>query len=138
MPNPETIFSNEIRHALEALGAMVFKVHGHGMQESGWPDLQVYHPQWTGHIETKVGDRNCTTGQKLKIRDLRQRNTHAIVVRLSGGRITAEDEDCCELAYISPDSWRFTKGNTRGNALMELFHLACSELEKRAGYHGRP
>lgn len=50
----ESEFQRMLIEMLEADGATVLNVHGHGMQAAGWPDLQVYSRRWTGHLELKV------------------------------------------------------------------------------------
>lgn len=83
----ETEFVKRLTKLLESVGAMVFKIHGHAMQEVGWPDLQVYHREWTGHLEAKVGANPATKIQKEKIAKLRERGTKAGVIRLGTGRV---------------------------------------------------
>lgn len=76
------------------MGALVFNVHGHLFQQSGWPDLQVYHPIWTGHLELKVRDNPAEPLQRSVINALRARKTKAYVMRLwESGKVTVEDAD---------------------------------------------
>lgn len=78
----ESKFQKKIRDSLEGAGAMVFNVHGSEMQEPGWPDLQVYHPKWTGHLELKVARRKMSERQRKKLRELQVRGTAAFCLRL--------------------------------------------------------
>lgn len=66
---------------LKGAGALVFKVHGHAMQAAGWPDVQVYHPGWTGHLELKVEDNKLTELQAHVMRELLRRGTAAATLR---------------------------------------------------------
>jgi curved DNA-binding protein CbpA len=88
----ETEFTSHVSKVLRDEGAVVFKVHGHAMQQSGWPDLQVYHSRWTGHLELKVEGNDLTTLQSMVIRDLKKRGTKAYVLRLAAGIVTLEDD----------------------------------------------
>ncbi len=81
-----------IARAIEKVGGQVLKIHGHAMQEAGWPDLQVYHRTWTGHLEDKFLDRQATALQRIRIRQLRSCGVHACVLRWNQGRLTLEDE----------------------------------------------
>ena len=51
----EAKFQSMMMKRLREAGAVVFNVHGGPMQAAGWPDLQVYSPIWTGHLELKCG-----------------------------------------------------------------------------------
>ncbi len=78
----ETSFQKKLVYLLRGRGAMVLNVHGHGMQGAGWPDLYVLHNLWTGWIELKVGKREVTALQGIKIRDIRKRGENALILRL--------------------------------------------------------
>lgn len=88
----ETSFQKKLVWILRGRGAMVLNCHGHGMQAAGWPDLYVAHHRWTGWIELKVGKREVTASQGIKIRELRKRGVDAVILRLDEeGVITAEN-----------------------------------------------
>lgn len=127
MSTTESQFSADVVAAFESMGAKVLVVHGHAYQRSGWPDLQVYHPTWTGHIELKVGSNKCSTLQQLTIRDLLRLETQAYVLRLCvDGSLAAEDCGCAVLATLSAERWAFKHGNARG---VSLFELSCAAME---------
>lgn len=89
----ESKFQEKLMKRLEEAGAFLFKVHGHVMQQSGMPDLQVYHRTWTGHLELKTKRNSCTVLQREVIRSLKRRGTFAHVLRMDGVKVTVEDED---------------------------------------------
>ena len=80
----ESQFQSSLRLKLTKAGALVFNVHGHAMQAPGWPDLQVYSPMWTGHLELKVGRGSLSIHQKRVIEALRRRLSPAFVLREDG------------------------------------------------------
>lgn len=84
-------FQSRLIAELKKAGAIVFKVHGHAMQASGWPDLQVYSRTWTGHLELKVGDARPTQLQMSVILRLRSVGANAYVARLRDGKLTFDD-----------------------------------------------
>lgn len=96
----ESRFSKLLSAKLEGAGAKVFLVHGHAFQESGWPDLQVYHRIWTGHLELKTSS-TMKLLQRICIRELRERGTHAYFMRLQGNTIDVIDHDCNVIREIS-------------------------------------
>jgi len=51
----ESEFQSALKDQLEVpCGAVVLNVHGHAMQQAGWPDLHVVHPFWIGWLELKM------------------------------------------------------------------------------------
>jgi hypothetical protein len=89
----ESAFQQTLIRVLKDQGAVVFNVHGSMWQQSGWPDIQVYHPVWTGHLELKVSAQ-CSTIQKERIRKLRDVGTKAWVLRWKpNGALQIEDTD---------------------------------------------
>lgn len=78
----ESAFGNKLVKALESAGAKTLKVHGSLWQESGWPDLQVYHKIWTGHLELKCGQRVLQLNQRICMRELQERGSFAWCLRL--------------------------------------------------------
>ncbi len=92
-------------------GAKVFNVHGHAMQQSGWPDLQVYSPHLPNHMvhmELKVKRNQASAVQRDKIRKLRRRGTFAWVVRAVGLDLQFEDAD----GYVefTIENWQLATG----------------------------
>jgi hypothetical protein len=89
----ETHFQAEVIEAFRARGALTFNVHGHAMQASGWPDIQVYHPEWTGHLELKRNKNPATTIQRIILRKLNLAGTPAYILREVGPRVFLESHD---------------------------------------------
>jgi len=123
---------NGLRDELESVGAMVFIVHGHLMQAPGWPDLQVYHPKWTGHIEVKTEEDPCRARQIYVIDRLLRRDTNAVVVRRQGPSLVAlegvlEADEGVSIV-VGELAW---KGNARG--LLLWLEKGSNELLKRRG-----
>lgn len=116
----ESKFQQDVIDAFKGLGAEVFNVHGHGMQAAGWPDLQVYHPTWTGHLELKVGVGRLSTLQKIRIQSLVDRGTEAYVLRWEQGLVWLETAVAERLGSIPKDSWSFRTGNNRAHLLFKL------------------
>jgi len=97
----ESHFQRDLVLQLRGVGCLVFNVHGHAMQQSGWPDLQVYSPIWTGHLELKTKG-GLEELQRFRIQELRRRGTAAFCLRLRPPDIIIEDfetlEDWCDLS----------------------------------------
>jgi hypothetical protein len=76
---------NEARNLIQKMlvkqGALVFTIHGHGFQQASWPDIQVYHWRWSGHIEMKNTGTEIELGQSIIMEELRKRGTCAFVLR---------------------------------------------------------
>jgi hypothetical protein len=81
MNNSETLFSRKLTKKLEASGAIVFNVHGHAMQKSGFPDLLIFHPIWTGGLELKIGSVKLPLLQQVIIDKLIRVGFSCFVVR---------------------------------------------------------
>lgn len=77
----EKELERELVKSLRDAGATVLKVHGHAMQEPGWPDVQVYHPAWCGHLELKSRGGRPTPLQLHRARELASRSFPAVFVR---------------------------------------------------------
>ncbi len=122
---PESKFVNELKSAVESMGGLYFKVHGHVMQASGWPDIQVYHPKWTGHLEAKVDSEKYSTLQLKRMFDLRRLGTAAFGIRkLPSGWVHIET-DYVPLVKVD---WNKipAQGNSRGLALLEACQQATA------------
>ena len=78
----ESHYQSIIAHALERAGATVLNVHGHAFQKSGWPDLQVYSPIWTGHLEIKNEEGGTKKLQMYIMEKLIRSGTRAYVLRV--------------------------------------------------------
>jgi hypothetical protein len=116
----EARFQEDVIAAWEAIGALVLKVHGNAFQKAGWPDLQIYHPKWTGHLELKVQDNQPSTIQQMVIRDLMARKTWAYVLRWKLGYVYLEDEQGRAISHIEKDAWKTSKPLQRAHLLLAL------------------
>lgn len=83
----ESQFQRRLKMEFEKRGALVFNVHGHMMQQGGWPDLQVYHWSWSGHLELKVDGGNIDQRQRRVMMELVKRRTAVFVLRLRNEEI---------------------------------------------------
>jgi hypothetical protein len=114
----ESKFQEEVIAAWESVGALILKVHGNAFQKAGWPDLQVYHPKWTGHLELKVGDNKPSAIQEIVIRDLMARKTWAYVMRFRTGVVYLETEKGMVLASL--EGWKKMTTHQRAQKLLEM------------------
>ena len=103
---PETTVVRDLARRLEGVGALALKVHGHLMQEAGWPDLYVAHRTFHGWIEVKSGDRTLTALQRVRIGQIRARGVPALVVRGRDGVLTVEDVDGATVATLPEEASR--------------------------------
>lgn len=102
---PETRFSNKLTEFLEIHSAVVFNVHGGAMQAAGWPDLQVYHRDWVGHLELKMRNGKLTALQCLRIKKLRRVGFPAYVFRQMNDSLwQVEDHD--KKVLLEVKSWK--------------------------------
>ena len=86
----ESDWANRYSEMLKKGGAVVFKIVGSEMQESGWPDRWICHRRWKGWLENKMGSRQATALQARKLKDLRERGEAAFVLRLIEDEIRFE------------------------------------------------
>jgi hypothetical protein len=70
--------------------AIVFPVVAGMMQQPGWPDCYFAHRRLSGWYETKYGRNPCSELQKRRIKDLRDRDVFAVVVRWREGKLLCE------------------------------------------------
>lgn len=126
---PESKFVNELKSAVESMGGLYFKVHGHVMQASGWPDIQVYHPKWTGHLEAKVDSEKYSTLQLKRMFDLRRLGTAAFGIRKLPSGVVLLERDYEPLVKVD---WSKipSQGNSRGLALLEACQQATAIATK--------
>lgn len=75
----ETHWKARLRKELAKFGP-VLSLHGHAMQEPGWPDLYVSSRRWSGFIELKMAGGQLSTAQKIVGRKL-ESNGAFIVLR---------------------------------------------------------
>jgi hypothetical protein len=82
----ESSITQKVVVALRRQGCICFKIHGHQMQEPGWPDMYVAHskfPHGGIWIEAKGAGTKLERLQKFKIEELLERNVGAYVLRYS-------------------------------------------------------
>lgn len=99
----------------ESRGALTLNVHGHAFQRSGWPDLQVYHPLWCGHLELKVKNAGLSQLQVSVCRRLAQ-CTNVFVIRFF--------DDCAFLETLHTDPRRslFLTNYNKNEDVFALFN----------------
>lgn len=109
----ERDFQRKITNRFKDLGWETFKIHGHAMQRSGWPDMFVCgHGLGTGvWIELKTDNGTVSTLQQVIITRMRQRGVPVVVLRPS---------DC-----VAADIWRDT------NAVVGAWLLELAAQQKR-------
>lgn len=96
----ENKWQPKVKRALEKSGAIVFKVHGHLMQEAGWPDLQVYYGGRVWHLELKVGKHGCESLQKHRIKELRRVGVWAGVFALRQNGMWIENQESEQIVEV--------------------------------------
>lgn len=89
----ESEFSRNLALDLRNIGAQVLVVHGHAFQAAGWPDLQVYHPTWTGHLELKVNQNKVDDLQRIVMNKLVAVGASVFVLRLVEWHVRVETPD---------------------------------------------
>lgn len=88
----ESRFQSELVQRLRDRGGLVFNVHGHRMQEPGWPDIYVAVLKREAWFELKVDGGGLTKKQELVLRRLRAQDRHARVVRWVNKTMTTQVE----------------------------------------------
>ena len=103
----ESEISQKLCNSLRQLGAVVFKIHGHAMQQPGIPDFYLSHPLWQGWIETKGPMTKLTPLQVTFLRKLRKTGSNVCVLRfLDSRRWRIEDEDFGIAKYFESKNWQ--------------------------------
>lgn len=77
----ENKFQKKVIEALEAKCAFIINLHGHLMQKSGLPDLEVVHRSWHGFLELKVGDNEASDIQRAVAAKILKRDVPCYVLR---------------------------------------------------------
>lgn len=95
----ENKFQTRLVEMLRSRGAKVLNVHGHMLQQAGWPDLFISHWDFTGWIELKVDDRPASTLQKICVKDLRLRRTKAFFLRYDNSDQTVSLDEVKTLCW---------------------------------------
>ena len=86
--------------------AVVFKIHGHAMQQPGIPDFYLAHACWQGWIETKGAETLTTPLQKSILRQLKNAGVDAYILRfMDERRYRFESEDGDILKYFETKNW---------------------------------
>lgn len=113
----ETKFQTQVKEALEEIGCLVFNVHGSLMQSTGWPDLWVGSPHWTGWIELKSENGGKPQGmQRVRIREMKRRSVPVWVLREVDEGRSARLEDL-DGTVVGQVSW-VGNGRVRGVGLV--------------------
>jgi len=77
----ENRFQQLVKKQLESQGAFIINYHGHLMQRSGLPDLQILHRKFNGFLELKVGKNKCSVLQRIVAAKIILRRTPCYVLR---------------------------------------------------------
>lgn len=128
----ETSFIKELRIIIESVGGVCFKIHGHTMQESGWPDLYIAHPFWTGWIEAKVGKRKTNPLQQDKMRKLIQCKVNTMTLRFNDGCVSAEWYNEC-ICSFSNEAWIQKMGQGRAWKLFDFLIKSSAIINRLEG-----
>lgn len=96
----EAKFQGRLIKALRGSGAVVLKVHANLYTGSGWPDLNVTHPRWSGWLELKVGSHKAEPHQIRVMEDLRAAGARVWVVRAVEKQMFVEEPDGGRVAEV--------------------------------------
>jgi len=77
----ENQFQKKVTKQLEKQAAFIINLHGHLMQKSGLPDLQILHTRWDGFLELKVGKNKASVLQRVIAAKIELRGTPVYVLR---------------------------------------------------------
>lgn len=115
----ENKFSSKLSKQLLLGGAMLFNVTGSPYQKRGWPDIQVYCPIWSGHLELKGQRTPLGTMQKIILRRLRRVGVAAYILRVHGDDLRLQNYESEVVATFK--GWATLKGSKgdRGRAVLK-------------------
>ena len=77
----ENKFSKDVVKQLKSQAAFDMNFHGHRMQKSGWPDLQVIHRKWKGFLELKCEKYEASSLQRIIAAKIELRGVPIYVLR---------------------------------------------------------
>lgn len=77
----ETAFSQWVCKRLRSTGVYVLNLHGHAMQQRGWPDLYVCCREYRGFVELKYQDGRLSKLQKVMCYGLWKRGETVCVLK---------------------------------------------------------
>ena len=120
----ESKFQTAIVKTFRSAGAEIFNVHGGTMQQSGWPDIQVYHPIWTGQLELKIHPNTASKLQLDRIRKLQRVKTFAYVCTYHEGRIK-----------IGESYYKYSRKTDSFSLLRWLSNLTSMQPERKFESH---
>lgn len=101
----ESTISQKLCDALRKMGSVVFKIHGHAMQQPGIPDFYLAHPLWQGWIETKGATTKLTPLQATFLRKLQVNGANAYVLRFLDSRRWRIETETDILRYFETKNW---------------------------------
>ena len=110
----ETIFSNRLCKVLESQCAWILNVHGHLLQKSGVPDLQIIHRRWKGFLELKMNKNGASDLQKSVSADIELRGVPCYVFR-------CVSFDGCKSCHW--DEYVYTLEDFEGNVVAKIDQL---------------
>lgn len=77
----ENKFQTKLKKILESQCAFVINLHGHSLQRSGLPDLEIIHRRWHGFLELKCGKNKASDIQKSVAAAIELRGVPVYVLR---------------------------------------------------------
>lgn len=84
----ENKFQTKLKKVLESQCAFVINFHGHALQRSGLPDLEVIHRRWHGFLELKCGKNKASDLQKSVAAAIELRGVPVFIFRCVEHRVT--------------------------------------------------
>lgn len=115
----ENKFQKSVKKYFENKGAFVINHHGHAMQRSGLPDLQIIHLRWKGWLELKVEKNKASTLQRVVAAKIGLRGMPVYVLRC------VETEGCYYHESLAQKLMIYTLEDFEGGIITEINDLNC-------------
>jgi hypothetical protein len=102
--------------------AEILKLHGHGWQAPGWPDMYIVHQRFTGWLETKGKHTELSIKQVKVFKKLYEHGVYVIILRFITDRYwVLEDLDGVF------DEFRFDTWKQGVDYLLDSLYVAIGE-----------
>lgn len=111
----ERDFQKKVKKQLESQAAFVINVHGHRMQISGLPDLQIIHKDWKGWLELKVEKGEASEIQRIQAAKIELRGMPVYVLRCK------EEND---VSHFGPQGLHYRLENFQGEIIEVIRDLS--------------
>ena len=109
-------FQRKVIDQLESQAAFVMNFHGHRMQKSGWPDLEVLHRRWSGFLELKCEKYEASALQRIVAAKIELRFTPVYVLR-------CVERDKYDMVLDFKIQYIYTLENFEGYVIKEFYDL---------------